>query len=88
MGTSDSVLIDKMDKTIVKLEQPTEGTCPSHGPLSEGLSLLLQIERTRLAEKPTDANMIRYGNLTISGGLAITAVVVGYLVLKIHGITP
>ena len=48
MGTSDDVIKDKMDKTIAKLEAPTTGTCPAHGPLAEGVSLLLQIQKTEL----------------------------------------
>jgi hypothetical protein len=88
MGTSDEVLIDRMDKTILKLEQPAQGTCPAHQPLAEGVSLLLQIQRTQLSAPQENKNMIRFGNLTISGGLGITAAAVVYTVLKLHGLIP
>jgi hypothetical protein len=88
MGTSDEVLIDKMDKTILKLEQPAMGTCPAHQPLAEGVSLLLQIQRTQLNAPEENKNMIRFGNFTISGGIGVSVACGIYAVLKLNGLIP
>lgn len=86
MGTSDEVIKTKIDDTIIKLAQPSSGTCPSHQPLCEGVGLLLQIEKAKLAgEMQPGENSITVGNVTLKGSVAIIGALVLYCLLKTHG---
>lgn len=84
MGTSDDVLKNEMDKAIIELEKDTAGTCPAHGPLAKGVSLLLQIKRTEL----DNADKEWLTSKTMGGAILTALIGALYSALKSHGLIP
>ena len=86
MGASSNVLKARADKVIEKLENPPENIeCKAHGPMSEGILLLLEFKREELNTPSVSKNQIRIGNCTVTGTAAIAVCGAIYAVMKVHG---
>ena len=80
-----SILMDAVEGAIAELNRPSEGTvCASHHGLAKGVKVLLLCKQAEFSNGGA-VNSIRLGNMTISGSMAIMAVVMAWLVAKAHG---
>jgi len=93
MGVSDKVLKQKVETVIKKLEEPVTVNCQAHGPLAEGVKVLLEIQAAILDGKLLDdiiskrnVESIQVGNFKITGVFAVFTVAFGYVLLKLHGV--
>ena len=91
-NVAKQVLQDRLDKSITSLERANETptasdpACSVREPIVEGMTTLLHIKRVEMSQEEHAKNSIKFGNVTISGTLAILTVGIVYTLLKLHGV--
>ena len=71
---------DSTERLTGKIDSISASGCQVGRRNTEAIETMKSLQR--------DTNSIKVGGVVVNGGVAVLAVVVAYMVLKMHGITP
>jgi len=88
-SVANTVLLNEVADSIKDLEAdvpgPGEPKCSTRAPVKKGVTTLLKIKQAEMKQNQAQKNSIKFGNITITGTMAIIVVIVAYLFGKSQG---